>query len=92
MKEIQKWYDGDSGTFTDGTRFRLRNVRAPELKRKGGSTAKRVAAGITGRNQGKVTVKTVGKDKYGRILVNMKNKDGSINQRLRQKGYTNQGR
>jgi len=84
--------DGDSGRYSDGTKFRLANVRAPEKNRRGGSKAKRVASGMVGRSKGRVSIEEVGRDKYGRILVNMKNKDGSINKRLKKKGYTNKGR
>jgi len=91
-KKITKWIDGDSGVFTDGTNFRLTNVRAPEKNKRGGTKATKVAAGISGRSNGFVTVKQVGKDRYGRALVEMSNKDGSINKRLRNKGYKNKGR
>ncbi len=92
IKKIKKWVDGDSGIFTDGTSFRLRNVRAPEKKSKGGRKAQRVAAGMTGRSKGRVSVKIYSKDKYGRQIVEMSNKDGSINKRMREKGYINKGR
>ena len=91
-KKIKSWDDGDSGVFSNGQRFRLTGVRAPESGRRGGSTATRSAAGMTGRTHGNVNVSVVGRDKYGRQLVNMSNRDGSINTRLRQKGYTNKGR
>jgi endonuclease YncB( thermonuclease family) len=87
-----KFTDGDSGTFSDGTKFRLANVRAPEKNQAGGKRAKKVASGMAGRSKGRVSIGEVCKDKYGRIVVNMKNKDGSINERLRKKGYTNKGR
>jgi Staphylococcal nuclease homologue. len=87
-----KFTDGDSGTYSNGTKFRLANVRAPESSQHGGSKAKRVASGMAGRTKGRVSIEEVCRDKYGRILVNMKNKDGSINERLRKKGYTNKGR
>ena len=87
-----KFTDGDSGTYSDGTKFRLSNVRAPESNQSGGSKAKKVASGMVGRSKSRVNIEEVGRDKYGRILVNMKNKDGSINERLRKKGYTNKGR
>jgi endonuclease YncB( thermonuclease family) len=84
--------DGDSGAYSDGTNFRLANVRAPEMNQTGGLKAKRTASGMVGRNKGFVNIEEVCRDKYGRILVNMKNKDGSINERLRNRGYTNKGR
>lgn len=91
-KRVKSWMDGDSGVFTDGTRFRLRNVRAPEYRSKDGNKAKKSAAGMTGRSRGWVGIKTYAKDKYGRTLVDMWNKDGPINKRLRKRGYTNKGR
>jgi endonuclease YncB( thermonuclease family) len=55
-KKITKWIDGDSGFFTDGTNFRLTNVRAPEKNKRGGTKATKVAAGMSGRSNGFVTV------------------------------------
>ena len=86
-RKIRSWNDGDSGIFNNGKRFRLANVRAPESGKRGGSTATKSAAGMTGRTHGVVNVGVVGRDKYGRQLVNMSNRDGSINSRLRQRGY-----
>lgn len=90
-KRIDHWYDGDSGVFTDGTRFRLANVQAPERYQFGGEKATRTAAGMTGQSRGFVNVRTVAKS-YGRDVVELWNGDGSINARLRKKGYTNRGR
>ncbi len=91
-KRIREWDDGDSGVFTDGTRFRLKGVRAHEKHQFGGSTATRTAAGMTGRTKGFVKVKKIAIDRYGRAIVEMWNKDGSINKRMRKKGYRNKGR
>jgi len=90
-KRISKWNDGDSGQFTDGSRFRLANVRCPEKHQFGGKTATRTAASMTGRSKGYVNVKKVGVS-YGRSVVHMRNKDGSINRRMRSKGYRSKGR
>lgn len=90
-KKVKKWHDGDSGIFTDGTQFRLANVRAPEKHQFGGEKATRTAAGITGRLNGLVDWKPTGSS-YGRQVGNMSNKEGSINQRMRNKGYKNKGR
>jgi len=46
---------------------------------------------MTSRSNGSVNVRIVGRDRYGRQIVNMSNKDGSINQRMRSKGYVNKG-
>jgi len=47
---------------------------------------------MTSRSNGSVNVRIVGRDRYGRQIVNMSNKDGSINQRMRSKGYVDKGR
>lgn len=91
-KRIKRWDDGDSGIFTDGIRFRLNRVRAPEHHQFGGETATRRAAGMTGRNKGVVNIKPVAKDKHGRLVVDMRNQDGSINKRLLKRGCRNKGR
>ena len=92
LKRIKKWSDGDSGEFSDGTKFRLNGVRAQEKHQFGGSKATRVVSGMTGRSKGRVNWKPVAKDKYGRQVGNMSNKDGSINTRMKNKGYKNKGR
>jgi len=81
-KKVKNWKDGDSGTFTDRTRFRLAGVRAPEKKQYGGKKATKVASGMTSRSSGYVNWKPVGSS-YGRQVGNMSNKDGSINKRMR---------
>ena len=90
-KRIGHWKDGDSGVFTDSSRFRLARVRAPESHQYGGSKATRTAAGMTGQTRGVVNVRRVGKS-YGRAVVEMQNRHGSINSRMRAKGYRNKGR
>jgi len=91
-KKIKSLDDGDSGKFADGTRFRLSNVRAHEKHQFGGSTAKKALAGMIGRTKGNVQVRTVARGAYGRKIVEIKNKDGSINERMRKRGYKNKGR
>ena len=90
-KRIDHWIDGDTGEFTDGTIFRLAGVRAPEKHQFGGSKATKAASGMSGRSQGFVNINIVGKS-YGRPVVEMWNKDGSINERMRKRGYKKKGR
>lgn len=90
-KKIAYWDDGDSGVFTDGRRFRLARVRAPEHYQFGGKTATRVVAWMTGQSNGSVSIKEVGRS-YGRIVVEMCNIGGSINNRMIKRGYSNKGR
>lgn len=91
-KRIKKWSDGDSGSFIDGTKFRLARVRAPERHQFGGSTATRRAAGMTSRSRGFVNVKVLARDRYGRSVVEMSNAHGSVNNRLLKRGCLNRGR
>ena len=91
-KRVDYWDDGDSGVFTDGTRFRLARVRAPESHQFGGETATRRAAGMTGQSRGKVNIKQIARDKFGRVVVEMSNQHGSINNRLLKRGSRNKGR
>ena len=90
-KKIDSWNDGDSGKFTDGTRFRLARVRCPEKHQSGGSKATKTASGMTSRSSGLVNIKKVGTS-YGRDVVEMQNKDGSINDRMLKRGYKRKGR
>jgi endonuclease YncB( thermonuclease family) len=91
-KKVKNLNDGDSGFFSDGTQFRLANVQAPEKYQYGGSTAKRRLAGILGRNNNFVNTKTIAIDRYGRKVVEMRNRDGSINNRMQRRGCRNRGR
>jgi endonuclease YncB( thermonuclease family) len=91
-KRVREWLDGDTPKFTDGIIARLARVRCQERHQFGGSTATRTAAGMSGRGKGFVYVKQIARDAYGRPLIEMKNKDGSINSRMLKKGYRNKGR
>lgn len=91
-KKVKKWYDGDSGVFSDGTKFRLNNVGAPEKHQFGGKKAAKTVSGMTSRSNGIINWIKTGIGHYGRELGKMSNKDGSINSRMRKKGYKNKGR
>ena len=91
-KKVKKWLDGDTPKFSDGIIGRLARVRCHEKHQFGGSTATKTVAGMTGRTKGRVYVKQIGRDKWGRPIIEMKNKDGSINKRMIKKGYKNKGR
>ncbi|PKP80917.1 MAG: hypothetical protein CVT79_12940 [Alphaproteobacteria bacterium HGW-Alphaproteobacteria-18] len=75
------WSDGDSGRLSDGTKFRLHGIDAPEtgsLKQRGGAKceaeralgfdAKAVAVELT-RGQTVTVSKVMGRDRYGRNVV-----------------------
>lgn len=91
-KKVEKWYDGDSGKFADGTNFRLAGVGAPEKHQFGGKKATRQVSGMTGKTNGWVNWKPTGRGYYGRQIGTMSNKHGSINNRMRKKGYKKKGR
>ena len=70
-------------------RIRLSNVRAQELKQKGGKKAKRILKKMV---KGKrVTIKPVGRS-YGRIVAKVKKGKKSVNKSMRKKGYRDKGR
>ena len=91
-KKVTKLEDGDSGWFADGSQFRLANVRAPEKYQFGGSTAKRRLAGMLAKRGNIVNTKTVAIDKYGRKVVEMRNTNGSVNNRMKMRGCKSKGR
>lgn len=91
-RKIKKWHDGDTPEFTNGEIARLARVRAHEKHQFGGSTATKTAAGMSGRSRGFVYVKQVARDRWRRPVVEIKNKDGSINSRMIKKSYKNKGR
>ncbi len=77
------WSDGDSGRLSDGTKFRLHGVDAPETGGVGarggadceaerilGYDAKAVAVALT-RQEGVVIVRDYGEDRYGRLVVDL---------------------
>jgi len=85
--QIQFFVDGDSGQFSNGERFRLADVRSPDKDEVDYMKAKRSVSAMAGRSHRMVTVEEVGIDQYGRLIVNLENQDGSINDRMRQRGY-----
>ncbi|ABI77333.1 putative nuclease [Hyphomonas neptunium ATCC 15444] len=88
------WSDGDSGRLSDGTKFRLHGIDAPEtgsLKQRGGAKceaerelgydAKAVAVELTRGRE--VTVrKIVGRDRYGRNVVTLAMEDDDLGRLL----------
>ena len=85
--QIMFFVDGDSGQFSNGERFRLADVRSPEEDEADYLKAKRSLSAMAGRSHRWVTVEEVGFDQYGRILVKIFNENGSLNERIKQRGY-----
>lgn len=86
--QIQFFFDGDSGQFSNGERFRLTDIRSPDKNEADYLKVKRSLFAMAGRSNRWGTVEEVGIDSYGRLLVNLKNQDGSINERMRQRGFS----
>lgn len=77
------WSDGDSGQLSDGTKFRLHGIDAPEtgsMKQRGGAKceaerslgydAKAVAVDLT-RGRSVTVTEVMGRDRYGRNVVSL---------------------
>ncbi|NPE28965.1 nuclease [Methanococcoides sp. SA1] len=88
---VVKCKDGDSFTLKNGIEIRLANVRAQEIGKPGAVNATRVLAGILGRDSNKIRYKGVDIS-YGRLVAEVRNINGSVNEKMREKGYTNKGR
>ena len=87
--KVTRVIDGDTFKVQEGKAIRLANVKAPELGTKGGAKARNeLKTQIDGKT---VTYKTVGKS-YGRDVANVKVAGKSVNQTMRNKGYTKKGK
>ncbi|WMW26005.1 nuclease [Methanolobus sediminis] len=88
---VVRYIDGDTFLLNVGIKIRLSNVRAHELHQYGGMKAKRTLSGMIGRHGRKIKFKGVHIDR-DRLVAEVKNGDGSINDRMRKKGYRSKGR
>lgn len=87
--KVTRVIDGDTFKVSGGKAIRLANVRAPELGTRGGSKARNeLAAKVEGKT---VSYKPVGKS-YGRTVAQVDLAGKSVNQAMRNKGYTNKGK
>jgi len=87
--KVTKVLDGDTFKVQGGKAIRLSNVRAPEMGTKGGAKARNELDVIIGGKT--VSYDSVGKS-YGRNVANVKIAGKSVNQAMRNKGYTNKGK
>ena len=88
---VSRCKDGDTLVLQNGLEIRLANVRAQETGTRGAPTATRALSGMIGRCGGKIRYKGVGVS-YGRLVAEVRNSDGSVNERMRKKGYTDKGK
>ena len=87
--KVTKVIDGDTFRIRGGRSIRLANVSAPELGTKGGVKARNELRNVIGGKT--ISYKTVAKS-YGRAVANVKISGKSVNQVMRNKGYTKKGR
>ncbi len=87
--KVAKIIDGDTFKIQGGKSVRLANVRAPEIGTKGGAKARNDLSSL-------IEGKTVSYDEkgtsYNRTVANVKVAGKSVNQVMRNKGYTNKGK
>ena len=87
--KVTRVIDGDTFKVQGSKAIRLSNVRASELGTKGGTKARNeLKERIGGKT---VSYNTVGKS-YGRDVANVKMAGKSVNQAMRNKGYTKKGK
>lgn len=86
---VKNVIDGDTFIIQGSKAIRLSNVRAPEIGTKGGSKAKSDLQNIIGGKT--ISYNTIGKS-YGRDVANVKVAGKSVNQIMRNKGYTKKGK
>ena len=83
-KIIREWTDGDSGIFTDGKKFRLSNVSAPEKHEPGYNLATLRSERLVHPGT-LIDIKTTGKDTYNRQLVEITAHGRQVNKILEMK-------
>ena len=86
---VTKVIDGDTFKVRGGKAIRLANVNAPELGTRGGAKARNELQNVIGKKT--ISYKTVGKS-YNRVVADVKIAGKSVNQTMRNKGYTKKGR
>ena len=87
--KVSRVIDGDTFRITGGKSIRLANVNAPELGTRGGAKARNELKTVIGGKT--VSYRAVTKS-YGRTVANVKVGAKSVNQVMRNKGYTNKGK
>ncbi len=87
--KVTKVIDGDTFKIKGGKAIRLANVKAPEMGTKGGAKARNELQDLIGGKT--INYDKIGKS-YGRHVANVKIAGKSVNQTMRNKGYTNKGK
>lgn len=78
---IKTYRDGDSGELEDIGRFRLSNVHMPNKTDIGYNAAKRAIQKLVPEGSD-VDVRVVGRDEYGRKVVEMRHRGKSVNEAM----------
>ena len=90
IDQIVSWTDGDSGVLRSGGRFRLARTKTPEKYDASYNLAKRTAEHLAPIGQD-IDVKIVGRDQYGRKLVELQKTGKNINTTMMNKFAMFQG-
>jgi len=65
----------------------MADIHTPEKDSPDYTKAKKMVSAMAGRSNRWVTVEQVLIDQYGRLIVKLENQDGSLNERMKQRGY-----
>lgn len=84
-EKTKRVIDGDTFTTQGGDTVRLANVNAPEKGKRGAPQARQDLIKLISRKQ--ITVEPVARDKYGRIVANVKVVNESVNNAMKKKGW-----
>ncbi len=78
---IRFWTDGDSGELSDGSRFRLARTKTPEKYDANYHLAKQTAEHLAPPGE-ELNIKIVGRDDYGRKLIEITKSGRNVNTEL----------
>jgi len=84
-EKVQKIIDGDTFITKQGTKVRLSNVNAPEKGHRGAPQARKDLTKLISRQE--VNIQQVARDRYGRIVANVKIGSKSVNKAMKEKGW-----
>lgn len=84
-EKTKRVIDGDTFTTQSGQVVRLANVDAPEKGQRGSPKARKDLIDLISRKP--VSVDPVARDKYGRVVADVKVGNKSVNKAMRKKGW-----
>ncbi len=81
LERISVWKDGDSGVLANGERIRLARVKSPDKFDGNYYLAKRTLQHLAPEGE-EINIRIVGKDMYGRKLVELSKSGRNINSEM----------